>query len=84
MSMADDYDDILDSLFHGSALMAYVQVAAELNCWPPPVEATRLRAYDLYENALAEKNRRKSTALLDQPARCIVRYTERKDGPDDR
>ena len=58
--MADDYDDILDGLFHGSALMAYVQVAAELNCWPPPVEATRLRAYDLYEQSLAEKNRRKT------------------------
>lgn len=63
--MADDADDILDSLFHGCALTAYLQIAAELNCWPPPAEATRRRAYDLYEEALAEKNRRKSAALLD-------------------
>jgi hypothetical protein len=50
----------MDSVFHGCALAAYLQVAAELNCWPPPAEATRLRAYDLYEEALAKKNRRKA------------------------
>jgi hypothetical protein len=53
-------DDIMDSVFHGCALAAYLQVAAELNCWPPPAESTRLRAYDLYEEALAKKNRRKA------------------------
>ncbi len=58
---AESDDDILDSLFHGAALTAYVQVAAESQSWPPPAEATRQRAYDLYEQALAQKNRRKST-----------------------
>lgn len=54
-----DNDDILDSLFHGCALAAYLQISAELNCWPPPAEPTRRRAYDLYEQALAEKNARR-------------------------
>ena len=53
--MIGEYDDILDSLFHGCALTAYLQIAVESNCWPPPAEATRLRAYDLYEEALAAK-----------------------------
>jgi hypothetical protein len=57
---AESDDDIMDSLFHGAALTAYLLVAAESNCRPPPVEATRRRAYDLYEQALAEKNRRKA------------------------
>jgi hypothetical protein len=64
---AESKDDILDSLFHGCALAAYLQIAAELDCWPPPAEPTRRRAYDLYENALADKNRRKSAALLAPP-----------------
>ncbi len=58
--MTAEYDEILDSLFHGCALTAYLEIAAELECWPPPAEATRRRAYDLYEKALAEKNRRRS------------------------
>jgi hypothetical protein len=62
--MTGQPDDILDSLFHGCALTAYLQVAAELNCWPPPAEATRRRAYDLYERALAEKNRQRSGQTL--------------------
>jgi hypothetical protein len=64
---AESDDDIMDSLFHGCALAAYVdQSIAEQG--RPDSEATRLRAYDLYEQALAEKNRRKSAALLDPPA----------------
>jgi hypothetical protein len=57
---AESDDDIMDSLFHGAALTAYLQIGTELNCWPPPADETRRRAYDLYEQALAEKNRRKN------------------------
>jgi hypothetical protein len=57
--MTSEYDEILDSLFHGCALRAYLEIAAELKRWPPPAEPTRRRAYDLYEQALAEKNRRR-------------------------
>ena len=60
---AETDDDIIDSLFHGAAWTAYLEIAAELNCWPPPAEATRRRAYHLYEQALAERNRRTSAAL---------------------
>ena len=54
-------DDILDGLFHGCALAAYLDQAAEQQGWPESV-ATRQRAYRYYEDALAEKNRRKSAA----------------------
>lgn len=48
-------DEILDSLFHGCALQAFVEQAiAEQG--PPCPERTRRRAYQLYETALAEKN----------------------------
>jgi hypothetical protein len=52
-------DDILDSLFHGCALRAYLEVWARTGRLPPDSETTRIRAYQLYEEALAEKNRRK-------------------------
>lgn len=52
-------DDILDSLFHGCALKAYLEVWALTGQFPPDSEATRQRANQLYEEALAEKNRRK-------------------------
>jgi hypothetical protein len=51
-------DDPLDDLFHGCAFAAYVEQAA-IDRGPPDIEATRLRAYDYYERALAEKNRRR-------------------------
>jgi hypothetical protein len=51
-----EHDEILDSIFHGCALIAYIQVATETGIWPPPCVETRRRAYDLYEQALAEKN----------------------------
>jgi hypothetical protein len=57
--MDTEYDDILDSLFHGCALAAYLEVAAEQQSWPPDSEATRKRAYRYYEEALAEKNAKK-------------------------
>ena len=51
-------DDILDSMFHGCALRAYLEVWARTGQFPPDSEATRIRAYQLYEEALAEKNGR--------------------------
>jgi hypothetical protein len=56
---AESDDDILDDLFHGCALAAYLDQAAAEQGWPDS-EATRQRAYRYYEDALAEKNRRKS------------------------
>ena len=52
-------DDILDDLFHGCAFAAFIEQAA-IDRGPPDIEATRRRAYRLYEEALAEKNRNKS------------------------
>jgi hypothetical protein len=52
-------DDILDSLFHGCALLAYLEIYAHTGQFPPDSEATRQRAFQLYEEALAEKNRHK-------------------------
>jgi hypothetical protein len=53
-------DDILDDLFHGCALRAYLEMVAETGQSPPDSVATRQRAYDYYEEALAEKTRQKS------------------------
>lgn len=55
-------DDILDNLFHWAALRAYLEVYAATKQLPPDSEATRRRAYELYEDALAEKNRHKHPA----------------------
>jgi hypothetical protein len=52
-------DDIWNDLFHFCALRAYMEVWAETRQFPPDSEATRRRAYQLYEEALAEKNRGK-------------------------
>lgn len=52
--MAADSDDILDGLFHWCAWVAYLEQAAEQQGWPDS-EATRQRAYDYYEAALAAK-----------------------------
>jgi hypothetical protein len=51
-------DEILDDLFHGCALAAFVDQAVEQG-GPPDVEATRRRAYAYFEEALAERNRRR-------------------------
>lgn len=48
-------DDILDDLFMGCALAAFIDQAIEQR-GPPDMEATRRRAYQLYEEALASKN----------------------------
>jgi len=46
---------ILDDLFHGCALEAFIE-QARIERAPPDAEATRRRAYRLYEEVLAEKN----------------------------
>ncbi len=48
--------DLLDCLFHGCAFAAFVELAA-LTGSPPDSEATRRRAFELYEEALGEKHR---------------------------
>jgi hypothetical protein len=45
-------DDLLDDLFLGCALTAYLEQAQIQQGWPDS-EATRRRAYRLYEEALA-------------------------------
>ena len=55
MTAAPVYDDILDGLFHGCALAAFIAQAAERRGWPDP-EATKHRANRYYEDAIREKN----------------------------
>jgi hypothetical protein len=68
---AESDDDIMDSLFHGCALAAYVDQAVEQQ-GRPDSEATRQRAYAYYEEALAEKNRRRSEQELSTAHRTVV------------
>jgi hypothetical protein len=58
-------DSILDDLFHGCALTAFLKQAHAQQGWPDE-EATRLLAYRLYEQALAEK-KAPSTSTSDLP-----------------
>lgn len=53
--MPESLDDILDDLFLGCALAAYLAQAA-LAGGPPDSAATRRRAYQLYEAALAARH----------------------------
>jgi hypothetical protein len=53
--MSDEHDDILDGLFHGCALTAYLDQAHEERGWPSS-EGTRRRAFRYYEEELAKKN----------------------------
>ena len=62
-------DDILDQLFHGCALRAYLEVYAATKHLPPDSEATRRLAYQYYEQELAEKNRRKQPAVSSRTPR---------------
>ena len=55
--------DVLDDLFHFCALRAYMEVWAQTGQFPPDSGATRLRAYRLYEEALAEKSGRPPPVL---------------------
>ena len=59
MTVGPEYDEILDGLFHAAAWAAYLEQAQAEQGWPDP-EATRILAFRYYEDALAEKNRRKS------------------------
>lgn len=62
--MNDNSDEILDDLFHACAFTAFLEQARAQQGWPDS-NATRQRAYRLYEQALAEKNGRpKGVALL--------------------
>lgn len=54
--MADSHD-ILDDLFHGCALAAFLEEAHAQQTWPD-MEATRRRAFAYYEQELAIKNNR--------------------------
>jgi hypothetical protein len=54
--MIDAPDDILDDPFHGYALRAYLEVMAETGQFPPGSAATRQRAYQYYQEALAAKD----------------------------
>lgn len=55
-----DQDDILDDLFHGVALAAFMEESRLAGCYPCP-NKTRLRANQLYEKSLTEKNNLGST-----------------------
>jgi hypothetical protein len=46
-------DDILDDLFNGCAVAAFVEVWRKTNLFPPDSEAVRRRAYRYYEEELA-------------------------------
>jgi hypothetical protein len=63
--MSNTDDDILDDLFHGCAFAAFVEQAIKEG-GPPNSEATRQRAYRLYEDALAAKNNTASKRLTDE------------------
>ena len=63
--MTTGNDDLLDDLFHGCAIAAFVEQAIKQG-GPPDSEATRQRAYRLYEDALAVKNGRASKRLTDE------------------
>ena len=52
--MNTEDETILDNLFLGCALTAFLQVAMEQGAMPDS-EKTRRRAYDLYEEALRDK-----------------------------
>jgi hypothetical protein len=54
MSNTDELSAFLDNPFHGAALIAFVEQARSQQSWPCP-EATRQRAYSLYEAELAAK-----------------------------
>jgi hypothetical protein len=45
--------DFLDDLFHGCAIVAFVEVRRETNQFPPDGEAVRRRTYRYYEEKLA-------------------------------
>ncbi len=71
---AESDNDILDSVFHGCALAAFLDEANAVGGWPDP-EATRRRAYQYYEEALAEKNAKVTDATRSSTSDRQVRGT---------
>jgi hypothetical protein len=62
-------DDILEDLFHFCALRAYLEIAVASKQFPPDSDTTRRRANELYESALAEKNRHRQPHGSGHPPR---------------
>jgi hypothetical protein len=60
-----EHDDLWNDLFHGCAIVAYIEQAAEEGRWPPDSEATRRRAYRYYEEELAASKAEKQPAGAD-------------------
>ena len=54
-----DFDDIMDDMFHGCALAAYIEEAAKAG-GVPCSELTRRLAFRYFEAALAEKQGRRN------------------------
>lgn len=52
--MTGEFDPIWDDLFHGVALVAFVEQAILAKDWPNS-EAVKRHAYRLYEETLAER-----------------------------
>jgi hypothetical protein len=61
-------EDVIDSIFHGCAVAAYVEIWRRTGQFPPDSEATRQLAYHYYEEELAARNRRKTAQKRDEPA----------------
>ncbi len=73
-------EDLFEDLFHQSAFQAYLEIWAESGTWPPDCELTRRRAYDLYEQELAKKNRGRVASRAEKPNRESLN-TELDRGP---
>jgi hypothetical protein len=69
--MTDTPEDPLDSLFHACALAAYLDQAQAEQGWPSS-EATRVRAYRYYEDALAAKAGRQLSARHEAEADALA------------
>lgn len=63
--MSPELEEILDDLFHGCAWAAFVEQAVATRELPD-VEMTRRRAFELYEEALAEKHTARAAARADE------------------
>jgi len=55
----EELQSVLDDLFHGCALTAFLEQAAVQQTWPDR-EATRKRAFSLYEEQLAARHRERT------------------------
>ena len=69
---AEPDDELLDDLFTGCAVLAFVEQAIAQG-GPPDSEATRRRAYRYYEEELAKKNaRRRPSDSANIPAQTVT------------